>query len=292
MTDNWQQLSLSAPLEEVGALISLLEDNGAQAITQQNAREDSYYDLASPGEPQWQHQKITALFELNDMTDGLLIELQTEPNLVRDLSIEQLIDQDWQTQWQDQYQAMEVASDLWICPSWIDQVFPRQATVIKIDPGLAFGTGTHETTQLCMQALNDLDLDDANVLDYGCGSGVLGIAAIKLGAKQAIGVDIDPKAEVVAVQNSSANRVRGQFIIESAAQAVKRNYQVVVANILASALIELSASLTAALEQRGTLILSGILEHQAQSVIDHYAQDFEFASLQRNEWVALVGKKI
>jgi ribosomal protein L11 methyltransferase len=160
----WKQLSVSCPIEQVGPLINLAESLGAQAITQQNAGEDSYYDLAAPSLPQWQLQKVTALFSEEAVNDALLLTIQSQIGNQSSLFVESLEDQNWETAWQNQYTVVEIDDQLWVCPSWIDQSFPEHAVVVKIDPGLAFGTGTHETTQLCMRFLKQINCDDSRVL--------------------------------------------------------------------------------------------------------------------------------
>ncbi|MFT5609236.1 MAG: ribosomal protein L11 methyltransferase [Parvicella sp.] len=285
----WKQLSVSCPIEQVGPLINLAESLGAQAITQQNAGEDSYYDLAAPSLPQWQLQKVTVLFSEEAVNDALLLTIQSQIGNQSSLFVESLEDQNWETAWQNQYTVVEIDDQLWVCPSWIDQSFPEHAVVVKIDPGLAFGTGTHETTQLCMRFLKQINCDDSRVLDYGCGSGILAIAAIKLGAQSAVGVDIDPKAEQVSLENSVTNDVADQFVIRTAEEIEGEQYQVVIANILAGALIDLRQSITAAVTMGGNLILSGILSSQAEKVKQAYSNEFSFSTLQKNEWIALLG---
>ncbi len=292
MTAAWKQLSAHCELDKVDCLIDMAQAHGAQAVMQENAGEDSYYDLAAPSLPQWQKQRVTALFEHDQSIDGLLLTIKSSLPEVSAVSISNLEDQNWETVWQNQYVAQEIESDLWVCPSWSEEQFPQSAIVIKIDPGLAFGTGTHETTQLCMRLLKRLDYtNNLSILDYGCGSGILAIAAIKLGAQQAVGVDIDPKAEQVAIENSQTNGVSDQFKVRSASQVEGERYNVVVANILAGALVDLHDAIANAVDTGGTLILSGILAHQAQSVISAYDNEFDFETIQKNEWVALLGTK-
>ncbi len=291
MALSWKQLSVNCALADVDHLVRVAQALGAQAITQQNAGEDSYYDLATPGAPRWQQQKVTALFEGAQFNDSLLLTLQSEVDEGSIIRVENLDDQDWERAWQDQYTAVEIDNGLWVCPSWIEQSFPPDATIIKIDPGLAFGTGIHETTQLCMQFLNQMNCENCTVLDYGCGSGILAITALKLGASAATGIDIDPKAEAVSVDNCVTNQVAQQFTIVKETQLKEQRFDIVIANILAGALIDLQSRLEHAVAKNGNLILSGILSHQVESIKEAYAEYFTFETMQNNEWVALAGKR-
>jgi len=287
----WIQLSVEVSGEQIDTLVNALDEMGSQATTQQNAGEDSYYDLAHPAEPGWDRQTISGLFEDQGNREVLLSELMAKVDFVKDVELLQLPDQDWETAWLDQYQPIEITPELWVYPGWVS---PEEniGTVIKIDPGMAFGTGTHETTRLCMQVLAGLNLGSCSVLDYGCGSGILAITALKLGGGRAIGVDIDPKAEAVSLENALNNGVASNFAIQSAADVETQTFDVVIANILAFALIDLAPILTQRVKQDGLLILSGILAHQTQDVINAYEPYFVFERVEESGWVALSGRKL
>lgn len=287
---DWLQLSFEVSGDEIDLALTALEKVGAQATTQQNAGEDSYYDLAHPAQPKWDKQRLTGLFEDKANRSQLLALINDQPFTPQNLQINSLEDQNWETAWLDQYQPMQIAPELWIYPSWVSPD-TDVGTIIKIDPGLAFGTGTHPTTRLCMQALTRIHLDGKTVIDYGCGSGILAITAIRLGAQSAVGVDIDQKAEVVAQENALNNGVSSQFTIQSAAEIDAQKFDLVIANILAFALIELAPSLIAYTQKNGTIILSGILAHQATDVVKCYESHFEFDQYNEEEWVVLVGRK-
>ena len=286
----WIQLSIDVSGDQVEAVIEALEALGSQATTQTNAGEDSYFDLAHPAEPGWDMQTLSGLFEDQGNAETLLARFKTRLGLAKAVKLVRLPDQDWETAWLDQYQAIEITPELWVYPGWLT---PQDSikTVVKIDPGMAFGTGTHETTRLCMQALAGLDLRAVSVLDYGCGSGILAITALKLGASRAVGIDIDPRAETVSRENAHSNGVASSFAIQSTAELDTKTFDVVIANILADALIELAPVLITHVEDDGRIILSGILSKQADEVAAAYSQTFVFEQFEESGWVALLGHK-
>jgi ribosomal protein L11 methyltransferase len=287
----WIQLSVNVSGKQIEHTVQAFEEIGSQATTQQNAGEDSYFDLAYPAEPKWDVQTVTALFEDQGNAEVLLAELMRKAPFAKDVELTQLEDQDWETAWLDQYQPIQITPELWVYPGWVK---PEESveTVIKINPGMAFGTGTHETTRLCMQVLAGLDLNNKSVLDYGCGSGILAITSLKLGATRATGVDIDPKAERVSQENALINGVASRFAIQSAGSVNTQTFDIVIANILAFALIDLAATLIAHNKDSGIIVLSGILAHQIDDVITAYRQHYVFERLEEAGWVALTGRRI
>lgn len=289
---NWFQLRVEVAGAQIEQTLQLFESLGSQATTQQNAGEESYFDLAHPAEPGWDRQSVTGLFEAPGSGEELVAAAIQDSDFIQEVELCQLEDQDWETLWLDQYQPQQIHPDLWVYPSWIEAPEQGGATIIKIDPGMAFGTGTHETTRLCMGVLNELDLSRKRVLDYGCGSGILAITALKLGAQSAIGVDIDPKAEQVALENAHSNGVASRFAIQSADSLGAVTFDVVVANILAFALVDLAAILSAHCQPGGVIVLSGILAHQADDVIAAYQNDFKLSCRLEGEWLVLFGQKV
>jgi ribosomal protein L11 methyltransferase len=287
----WIQLSVNVSGKQIEHTVQAFEEIGSQATTQQNAGEDSYFDLAYPAEPKWDVQTVTALFEDQGNAEVLLVELMRKAPFAKDVELTQLEDQDWETAWLDQYQPIQITPELWVYPGWVK---PEESveTVIKINPGMAFGTGTHETTRLCMQVLAGLDLNNKSVLDYGCGSGILAITSLKLGATKATGVDIDSKAERVSQENALINGVASRFAIQSAGSVNTQTFDIVIANILAFALIDLAATLIAHNKDSGIIVLSGILAHQIDDVITAYRQHYVFERLEEAGWVALTGRRI
>jgi ribosomal protein L11 methyltransferase len=236
-------------------------------------------------------QTVTALFEDQGNAEALFAELMRKAPFAKDVELTQLEDQDWETAWLDQYQPIQITPELWVYPGWVK---PEESieTVIKINPGMAFGTGTHETTRLCMQVLTGLDLNNKSVLDYGCGSGILAITSLKLGATKATGVDIDPRAERVSQENALINGVASRFAIQSTGSVNAQTFDIVIANILAFALIDLAATLIAHTKDSGIIVLSGILAHQIDDVIKAYRQHYVFERLEEAGWVVLTGRRI
>ncbi len=287
----WIQLSVNVSGKQIEHTVQAFEEMGSQATTQKNAGEDSYFDLAYPTEPKWDVQTVTALFEDQGNAEALLAELMRKTPFAKDVELTQLEDQDWETAWLDQYEPIQITPELWVFPGWVK---PEESieTVIKINPGMAFGTGTHETTRLCMQVLAGLDLNNKSVLDYGCGSGILAITSLKLGATKATGVDIDPRAESVSQENALINGVASRFAIQSAGGVNAQTFDIVIANILAFALIDLAATLIAHTKDSGIIVLSGILAHQIDDVITAYRRHYVFERLEDAGWVALIGRRI
>ena len=205
--------------------------------------------------------------------------------------IEQIEDKDWEREWMDNFHPMQFGKRLWICPSW-REVPDQNAVNVMLDPGLAFGTGTHPTTALCLEWLDGLDLTDKTVIDFGCGSGILAIAALKLGAKNAIGIDIDPQAILASRNNAEQNGVADRlqlFLSDDKPADLKAD--VVVANILAGPLKELYPIISQLVKESGDLGLSGILETQAESVCDAYTQSFDLDPVAvKEEWCRITGK--
>ncbi len=287
----WLLLSVEVKGASVEQTIAAFERIGSQATSQINAGEDSYYDLAHPSEPNWKQQCITGLFEDCGDSNKILKLLKAEAPFLKDIDITEMADKDWETAWLDQYQPIEINPNLFVYPSWVESDDIVE-TIIRIDPGMAFGTGTHATTRLCMQVLSELDLNDLAVLDYGCGSGILGITALKLGARSAVGVDIDPKAEQVAQQNARINGVEGAFAIQSDEEIDGQQFDLIVANILAYALIDLAPRLMSLLSDKAHIVLSGILHDQADATVQAYQSKFEFETIQDGAWLVLLGRRI
>lgn len=207
--------------------------------------------------------------------------------------IEQIEDKDWEREWMDNFHPMQFGKRLWICPSWREVPDPNAVNVM-LDPGLAFGTGTHPTTSLCLQWLDSLDLEGKTVIDFGCGSGILAIAALKLGAKQAIGIDIDPQAILASQNNAEANGVAEKLQLFLAKdQPRELQADVVVANILAGPLKELAPNIITLVKPNGNLGLSGILATQAESVCEAYSEAFTLDPVvEKEEWCCITGRKI
>ncbi|KZY88469.1 ribosomal protein L11 methyltransferase, partial [Oleiphilus sp. HI0072] len=214
-----------------------------------------------------------------------------------ELRFEILENEDWTRKWIDNFKPIQFGRRLWICPSWHDIPEPN-AVNLMLDPGLAFGTGTHPTTALCLKwldayALNDDGLNNKTVVDFGCGSGILGLAALLLGAKSVVGIDNDPQALLATQDNAKRNEVEAQqFPVYLPEDSPKDQVDLVLANILAQPLHDLRSNIAALVKPKGKLILSGILEHQAAALVHDYEEWFEMDKPQLEDgWVCLTGTK-
>ncbi|MCS4306950.1 ribosomal protein L11 methyltransferase [Rheinheimera pacifica] len=290
----WIQLRVSTNEEKAEQVSDMLMGWGAQAVSFVDAQDTPIYE-PMPGEViYWTNTVVVGLFDAEHPMDKVVKQLQ-QVSFFKDgvdYKLEQLEDKDWEREWMDNFHPIKFGSRLWVCPSWRDIPDPTAVNVM-LDPGLAFGTGTHPTTALCMQWLDATIEPQQTVVDFGCGSGILGIAALKLGAKRVIGVDIDPQAIEASTANAKRNNVEGQIeLYLPKDQPSDFQADVVVANILAGPLAELKAVISSYVKPGGKLALSGILESQAQSVIDAYSDEFSFDPIAvQEEWVRLSAQK-
>lgn len=277
---------LADALMEHGALSAAIED--AYAGTDQE--QAIFGEPGMPTEQIWQQSKVIALFGEHDDAAAIINRAAAECGLA-DLSYqtEILEDQDWVRLTQAQFDPIQISERLWITPSW-HEAPNSQAVNLQLDPGLAFGTGSHPTTRLCLQWLDRELKGGESVLDYGCGSGILAIAAMKLGAGSAAGVDIDEQAIRASRDNAAQNQVEAQFYLPD--QFPAGQYDVVVANILANPLRMLGEMLAGRTKQGGRIVLSGLLDEQVDELSEIYGQWFDLASAQIDEgWACLSGVK-
>jgi len=270
---------------------AVLMENGAQSVTLTDAGDNPVLEPA-PGEtPLWADTRITALFDANADFDALrqnlLASLQLDelpPNHIEDLA-----DRAWEREWLRDFGPMQFGTRLWVVPGESD-VPPVDSVVVRLDPGLAFGTGTHPTTAMCLEWLDGIDLNDRSFFDFGCGSGILSIAALKLGAARAEAVDIDLQAVSATRQNAERNSVEDRLV--ASIETPARQFDVVAANILAGTLIENADLICERLKPGANLALSGILTTQAESVVDAFDDHIDFAApVTLNEWALLSGTR-
>jgi ribosomal protein L11 methyltransferase len=246
--------------------------------------------------PLWAQVRMLALFEAGADRRGLTAALaELLPELEPDcLEFCEVADQDWERAWMDRYQPMRFGRRLWIYPWNVEPAgLDDDAVVVRLDPGLAFGTGTHPTTALCLDWLDGLDLAGKSLLDYGCGSGVLAIAALKLGAAQATGVDNDPQALAASVDNATRNGVAAQLALHAPATLPPVAVDVLVANILAGPLAELAPKFAARLGSGAPFALSGILAGQESELLVRYAECgfLDLTVTVREGWVRIEGRR-
>ncbi|MEA9417074.1 50S ribosomal protein L11 methyltransferase [Aeromonas caviae] len=289
----WIQIRINATAKTADKVSNMLLGRGAQAVTFMDAKDVPVYE-PMPGEtPLWGETEVMGLFDAETDPAPTIAFFQQIFGEDVGYKVEQLEDKDWVREWMDHFHPMQFGERLWICPSWRDVPNP-DAVNVMLDPGLAFGTGTHPTTALCLQWLDGLDLAGKTVVDFGCGSGILGIAALKLGAARVIGIDIDPQAIQASRDNAERNGVADQIeLYLPADQPQDVEADVVVANILAGPLREL-APLIAGHGKAGSLMaLSGVLESQAPELETIYRQWFEMdPTAVKEEWCRLSGRKL
>ncbi|WP_217564225.1 50S ribosomal protein L11 methyltransferase [Vibrio cholerae] len=292
----WIQIKLNATNDNAEAIGDMLmEETGAVSVTFLDAKDTPVFEPL-PGETRlWGDTDVVALYEA-DMDTSLILQQIKASNMLAEgfaHKVEQVEDKDWEREWMDNFHPMQFGRRLWICPSWREVPDP-QAVNVMLDPGLAFGTGTHPTTALCLEWLDNLDLSGKTVIDFGCGSGILAIAAIKLGAAKVIGIDIDPQALLASKDNAARNGVEDQIdVYLPKDQPEGLMADVVVANILAGPLRELSPSIKGLLKPGGQLAMSGILDTQAESVAEFYRDDLELDPIaEKSEWCRISGRKL
>ncbi|TQV72398.1 50S ribosomal protein L11 methyltransferase [Aliikangiella marina] len=291
----WLQLRLNTTEEFADTIGDALMAMGALSVTLMDAEDIPILEPA-PGEtPLWQNIQMMVLFDAQTDTDHLLCAWRenTLSQHSQDEKFELLEDKDWEREWMDRFEPMKFGERLWICPSW--KPIPDQTAVnVMLDPGLAFGTGTHPTTALCLNWLDSLDLQGKTVIDFGCGSGILAIAALKLGAKTVYAVDIDPQAILATEENAKRNDVFDERLVIGKPEAIEGVVvDVIVANILAGPLESLAPQISAHCDSRGKLALSGLLDSQAEAISQTYAQWFEMdPPTFKDEWTRLSGTKV
>ncbi|OCG10077.1 ribosomal protein L11 methyltransferase [Gilliamella sp. App6-5] len=285
----WIQLRINTTNDLAEQISERLEESGAASVTFQDTYDNPVFEPL-PGETKlWGNTDVIGLYDAQTDIDELKAILNLEQYSYK---IEQLEDKDWEREWMDNFHPMQFGKRLWICPSWRD-VPDANAVNVMLDPGLAFGTGTHPTTALCLTWLDSLDLKDKLVIDYGCGSGILAIAALKLGAKRVIGIDIDPQAIQASRDNALRNDV-SQKLELYLSKDIPDNLQadILVANILAGPLKELEPHINKLVKSQGKLGLSGILATQSPSVCMAYQSHFALDPvIEQEEWCRITGKK-
>lgn len=270
----------------LGALSVSIEDADAETGMEQPI----FGEPGTPAPGLWQHNTVSALFDMDVLPNQVVREVENITGLHHlQYTIEQIAEQDWVRLTQSQFDPIRIRDDLWIVPTWHTAPQPNAINII-LDPGLAFGTGSHPTTHLCLSWLADNLKRGETVLDYGCGSGILAIAAKMLGAGKTFGVDIDPQAIEASLNNAAQNMVSVNFSLPDVLSGI--NADVVVANILTSPLKMLAPVLAHACRQGGRIALSGILLEQADDIRTIYAQWFDMlAPISMENWVLLTGDK-
>ncbi len=285
----WLQLSLVVPKERAPLIEALLESLGALSVTFGDAGDNPLLEPPPGSTELWDSTRVTGLFPGDCDADELRARIGQGlgPEISAPVQLERLADQAWERAWMDAFQPMQFGHRLWIRPSG-HRVDSPGAVVVDLDPGLAFGTGTHPTTALCLRWLDQAELAGRTVLDYGCGSGILAVAALKLGAARALGVDHDFQALEASAENARKNSVADRLGLCAPGALPGGPYDLVLANILAGTLIELAPRLTGLVRLGGDLVLSGVLAEQTEAVYEAYAASFDLLeTLSAESWALL-----
>lgn len=290
---SWLELTVRVSRQNAPLVEKLLENGPVLAVTLTDDADDPVLEPGVGETPLWPAVCVTALFDGETQVEPLARMLSLVPGVDRpqQVNFRNFEDQQWERVWLDRFKPMPFGNGLWIVPG--DQAAPPEAShVLRLDPGLAFGTGTHPTTRLCLQWMGSYDFHGQSVLDYGCGSGVLGIVAALKGADQVICVDNDPQALLATRDNAARNDSLNGIKVLMPGQFKPEQGDVVLANILAGPLVDLAPILLESLRPGGSLVLSGILEEQAAEVMDAYQPQIEHFTMTADDgWVRLYGQK-
>lgn len=293
---SWLQAKTHCRREQVESIEDALLSAGAVSVTFEDKEDTPILEPAVGETPLWANTQVTGLFNADTDTSLATVIIVAELGELPDyFRWEILEDKDWERSWMDNYKPMQFGERLWICPSWKTPPNSHQNTVnLMLDPGLAFGTGTHPTTALCLQWLESVDLKGKTIIDYGCGSGILGIAAVLLGAKQFIGVDNDPQALIASKDNAERNALNHEQYQLYLPEQLPPNTQgdLLIANILAGPLIELCEEFSNLLTKDSPFAISGILSSQESTVSSQYNHYFtvkQAATL--DDWALIQGLK-
>lgn len=297
---NWIEVVLEVPFEKTNAFSDALIDAGALSVTVEDADEGTPQEKPLFDEPgadsndyAWERSRVIALLPADTQIEELLKKASDacEMTDIPGYSLREVPQEDWVRLTQSQFDPIHIGEKIWIVPSW-HEAPDESGIILELDPGLAFGTGSHPTTRLCLEWLEKHLVSGSTVLDYGCGSGILAIAASKLGAGEITGVDIDPQSVLTSRENAERNHCDITcYLPDAFALEGNRQYNVVIANILAGPLKTLAPTLTRYIAPGGYMVLSGILEGQADDVIAAYAPFISLSVWRSLEgWVALSGR--
>lgn len=283
---------------DMGVVEAALFEIGASSITFVDRGDEPVLE-PKPGEIKlWRDTLVRALFEESaDVARDAILQLDRlsvslGSQVAQSARVRAVATEVWERAWLKDWKPMRFGRRLWVIPRAADPPADRDAVVVRLDPGLAFGTGAHPTTALCLQVLESLPLSGRNLIDYGCGSGILGVAALKLGAAHVVAVDLDPQALLATRENAIRNDVSAAIAVQGIDIPLVTAY-CVLANILAGPLIELAPKLTAACEPGGRIVLSGLLKGQAHAVKAAYATGFDMVQvIERDEWCCIYARRI
>ena len=288
----WQELKFRVSSENALLVEEKLFSSGAAAVTFLDARNQPIFVEETDQMPLWEDICIVSLFSQDVNLAPVVQKLVHDQPAINsnDIDIHLINDQDWESKWMNDQKPQQFGNRLWIYPSWITPL-KNSVTNMILDPGLAFGTGSHPTTSLCLNWLDNNLIPKQHIIDYGCGSGILAIAAALLGASKVYAVDNDPQAITATLSNMEKNRISNQSIQTFSPEALPNvKVDLLIANILANPLIQLSEIFSTLLKPSGKIVLSGILEEQVEKVSYHYRSYFELEEPQLNDgWVLIAG---
>ncbi|WLQ13988.1 50S ribosomal protein L11 methyltransferase [Hahella aquimaris] len=289
---SWLQVKVLTDEAGAAALEQIFEGLGALSVTMLDAADDPVLEPDLGTTPLWRNTQVVALFSADTSAEMVREQLERNQIAAADIECEVIEDRDWEREWMTHFHPMRFGSRLWICPSWGEPEDPNGVNLL-LDPGLAFGTGTHPTTALCLTWLDSQKLQGKQVIDFGCGSGVLAIAALLLGADHATGTDIDPQALEASRDNAERNSVSEGLTLHFPEQMPEMQAEVVIANILANPLISLAPKLAALTLPGGSIALSGILKDQEEAVAEAYRNYFELDPTEyKEDWVLISGRRL
>ncbi len=286
---NYQQITFIIEAQHAEACAEWLEENEALSVTFSEAENEPLFQIEVNEAPLWKQTKISAFYDAEDNIENIIAELKNSFSSLYNFTHEFVEDQDWVRLTQRNFPTQCYADNLWIVPSW-EKPEPHFHNVVRIDPGLAFGTGSHATTFMCLDYLADHAPKDLEMVDFGCGSGILALAALALGAKKVYAIDHDPQALLATENNAQLNEFCNSenLVACQLAQMPKTKFPFIIANVLAQPLISLAPQIMDLLEDQGTLVLSGLLEHEQDELFSAYAKRCHLRkAIQKDGWALL-----
>ncbi|MDB9951215.1 50S ribosomal protein L11 methyltransferase [Candidatus Thioglobus sp.] len=289
----WKQISFEVKKSETDLVSEVLMGLGSVSITYSDALDDAIYEPPVGQTPLWDNVKVNALFSSEVNQKSIETSISDICNIVV-LDTVTLKDRVWEEECQKDFPSMRFGKRLWVCPSWdTESILSNDSIIIHMDPGLAFGTGTHQTTSLCLEYLDSNPPKNLHVIDFGCGTGILAIAAVKFGAKSVIAIDNDPQAVLSSKENVAKNKCENTIrTIHSINQGSDRKCDLLIANILANPLVELEPLFSDLVHTNGMLLLSGILKEQVDRVVKCYSINFSNIEVaNKGEWFRISGKR-
>ena len=289
----WKQISFEVKKSETDLVSEVLMGLGSVSITYSDALDDAIYEPPVGQTPLWDNVKVNALFSSEVNQKSIETSISDICNIVV-IDTVTLKDRVWEEECQKDFPSMRFGKRLWVCPSWdTESILSNDSIVIHMDPGLAFGTGTHQTTSLCLEYLDSNPPKNLHVIDFGCGTGILAIAAAKFGAKSVIAIDNDPQAVLSSKENVAKNKCENTITsIHSINQGSDRKCDLLIANILANPLVELEPLFSDLVHTNGMILLSGILKEQVDRVVKCYSINFSNIEVaNKGEWFRISGKR-